>query len=149
MEFFSQWGACFPPVQASVLACRFTAPRGSCLSIMPDVWSIRKLHQTLHTYLTEDFLKIMWLLATWDKAKIWGGAQSERSDSMGLYSTSSAASLLLLSVQALHLIKHHPALPNRVMSAESVSGDDWQLDGGASAGLRCPNKGEFTVDILI
>lgn len=25
---------------------------------------------TFHTYLTEDFYKVAWLLATWDKAKI-------------------------------------------------------------------------------
>lgn len=118
------------------LLCQMCNPLGTCTA-------------AFHTYVTKIFYKIAWLLATWDKAKIQGGAQSKRSDSTNLLSASPAGSLLLLSVWVLHLIKHHPAFPSRVMNAESLSGDDWRLDGSASAQAWCPNQAEFPLDIFI
>lgn len=82
----------------SLLICKCGASRGPCLPIVPDVQSIRNLHCNISHILKKDFYKIAWLLATWDKAKIQGGAQSKRSDSTNLPSASPAASLLLLSV---------------------------------------------------
>lgn len=93
---FKQWlfptctGPCWsanlgPHVGHVCLLCQMCNPLGTCTA-------------TFHTYLTKNFYKIAWLLATWDKARIQGGAQSIRSDSTNLPSASPAGFLLLLSV---------------------------------------------------